>query len=165
MTSFDVVAIPTKVADLVRSTMKAPGYGHPAFAEVATGHGPCRHCLRTFDVGADRRILFTYDPFRELGCGPLPGPIFVHAEPCERYDGGAGYPDQIRAHRVTLQAFARGRRLIVEEHIDDGRVEGVAGRLLDRDDVEYIHVRDTEAGCYDFRIERAVPAPATNLRK
>jgi hypothetical protein len=28
-------------------------------------------------------------------------------------------------------------------------------RLLDRSDVAYIHVRDTAAGCYDFRIERS----------
>jgi hypothetical protein len=27
--------------------------------------------------------------------------------------------------------------------------------MLGRDDVDYIHVRDTEAGCYDLRIERA----------
>ena len=40
------------------------------------------------------------------------------------------------------------------------RVEGPAipeavSRLLSRPDVDYLHVRDTEAGCYDFRIERA----------
>src|ERR1700757_3827213 len=64
--SFRVAAIPSKVADLVRSTMRSPGYGHPAHAEVATGYGPCRHCLRDFEVGKDRRILFTYDPFHGI---------------------------------------------------------------------------------------------------
>jgi hypothetical protein len=34
-------------------------------------------------------------------------------------------------------------------------VEDEIGRLLARDDVEYIHVRDSSAGCYDFRVERA----------
>ena len=28
------------------------------------------------------------------------------------------------------------------------------GHVLSRHDVDYLHVRDTEAGCYDFRIER-----------
>jgi hypothetical protein len=30
----------------------------------------------------------------------------------------------------------------------------VLERLLARPDVDYIHVRDTEAGCFDCRIER-----------
>jgi hypothetical protein len=77
---FRVAAIPTKVADLVRSTMRSPGYGHPAHAEVATGYGPCRHCLRDFQVGKERRILFTYDPFHGIEPLPLPGPIFIHED-------------------------------------------------------------------------------------
>lgn len=154
MSSFAVIAIPTKVADLARTTGKAPGYGHPTFTEVATGHGPCRHCLLTFEIGVERRILLTYDPFREVGCPPLPGPIFVHAEPCERHDDSAGYPDQLRGHAVTLQAFGEGRRLLQEEQVADGQVEPTLERMLTREDIKYIHVRDTEAGCYDFRIER-----------
>ena len=38
----------------------------------------------------------------------------------------------------------------------DGEVEAVLQSLLERPDVDYIHVRDTAAGCYDFRVERAV---------
>ncbi len=154
MIPFEIVAVPTKVADLVRSTLKSPGYGHPAHIEMATGHGPCRHCLRTFTVGAERRILFTYDPFHELSCEPLPGPVFVHAEPCTRYYPTGGYPQQLRAHPVTLQAYANGRRLVGEERIPNGDVEPVVERLLSNPQVEYIHVRDSEAGCFDFRIER-----------
>ena len=82
---YRVIAVPTKVVDLVRSTMKSPGYGHPAHTEVASGHGPCRHCLRDFRIGQESRILFTYDPFFGLEKLPLPGPIFIHAEPCERF--------------------------------------------------------------------------------
>ncbi len=154
MTHYEIVAIPTKVADLVRSSMKSPGYGHPAHSEVATGHGPCRHCLRTFAIGEERRILFTYDPFRELACEPLPGPIFVHEDPCARYDSGAGFPEQLRKHPLTLQAYATGRHLLAEERVPDGRVEGVLESMLSRPDVVYVHVRDSKAGCYDFRIDR-----------
>jgi len=34
------------------------------------------------------------------------------------------------------------------------RAEEVAKRLLENPALRYLHVRDTEAGCYDFRIER-----------
>ena len=67
-----------------------------------------------------------------------------------------GFPSDVRAHALTLNAYARGRKLISQEYVvEDGGAEAVAERLLARADVDYIHVRDTKAGCYDFRIERA----------
>jgi hypothetical protein len=153
---FRVAAIPSKVADLVRSTMRSPGYGTPAYVEVATGYGPCRHCLRDFEIGKDRRILFTYDPFRDLEPLPLPGPVFIHAEPCERFPDHLGFPQDIRSHRLTFAAYGAGRRLLTEEYVENGDVEPVITQLLELSDVKFIHVRDTEAGCYDFRIERGL---------
>lgn len=137
--------------------MASPRYGHPAHSEIAEGYGPCRHCLRTFRVGEERRILFTYDAFDNLEPLPLPGPVFVHAEACERFAEDGGFPQGLRAHPLTFNGYARGRRLMVQEYVADGEVEPVIQRLLARPDVDYIHVRDTEAGCYDLRIER-VPA-------
>lgn len=151
--SFRVVAIPTKVADLVRSTLRSPGYGHPAHVEVAASYGPCRHCLRDFQVGKESRILFTYDPFHELESLPLPGPIFIHAEGCERCSE-TNFPEDLRGHRLTFAAYDAGRRLLGEEYVDNGQVEPVIASLLNRDEVRYLHVRDTAAGCYDFRVER-----------
>ena len=150
---YRVIAIPSKVADLVRSTMKSPRYGHPAHTEVAAGHGPCRHCLRDFRVGQESRILFTYDPFFGLESLPLPGPIFIHAEPCEQFSETGGFPKDARHHRLTLAAYGEKRRLIAEDHIENGDVEPAIQELLTAGPVKYIHVRDTEAGCYDFRIE------------
>jgi Protein of unknown function (DUF1203) len=153
--SFRVAAIPTKVADLVRSTLRSPGYGHPAHVEVATGYGPCRHCLRDFRVGKERRILFSYDPFHGIEPLPLPGPIFIHENACERFPDAAGFPEDIRSHRLTFVAYGTERLLLSEEYLENGEVEPLIARLLEPSDVQYLHVRDTEAGCYDFRIERA----------
>jgi hypothetical protein len=149
-----IVAIPTSVAQQVRETMRAPGYGHPAYTEVATGHGPCRHCLQTFRIGQERRILFTYDPFAGLQLPPLPGPVFIHEEPCARHPEDGGFPEELRSHELTLDAYGAARRLLEEEHVGEGNVEAALERMFARSDVDYVHVRDTEAGCYDFRIER-----------
>ena len=152
---YRIVAVPTRVADLVRSNLRSPGYGHPAYTELAAGYGPCRHCLRYFQIGAENRILFTYDPFHGIEALPLPGPVFVHAEACERYDEGAGFPEDLRAHGLTFAAYGDGRRLLAEKHVRDGNVEPIIDELLGRGDVKYLHVRDLDAGCYDLRIERA----------
>ncbi len=85
---------------------------------------------------------------------PLPGPIFIHAAPCSRYDEQGGFPVELLAHPLTLAGYGAGRGLREEVHVGDGPVEAVLAQLLARQDVDYIHVRDTAAGCYDFRIER-----------
>jgi len=155
MTPFRVVAILDGIADSVRADRVAPVYGHPAHVEVARGYGPCRLCLRTFTVGVDRRILFTYDSFQDKEALPLPGPVYIHEAPCERYPEDGGFPEGLRSHALTLNAYGQGRRLIAQEYVADGRVEAVIERLLARADVDYIHVRDTSAGCFDFAVERA----------
>jgi hypothetical protein len=154
MQSYRVVAVKDPIAAAVRRTLRSPGYGHPAHTEIATGHGPCRQCLNNFVVGTERRILFTYDPFNGKEALPLPGPVFIHERDCRRYPENGGFPEHLLSQRLTLNAYARGRRLIAQRYVSNGVVEpALRDLLLDRD-VSYIHVRDTRAGCYDFCIER-----------
>ncbi len=155
MAQYRVIAIPSKVAELVLATNKAPGYGHPTHTEIATGHGPCRHCLKTFTIGKEQRTLFTYDPFHGIEELPLPGPIFIHSDSCERYREDSGYPQDMLAHAAILNAYGKGQNLIARVLVDahDGH-ENAVEDLLSRSDVDYIEVRDREAGCFDFRIER-----------
>ncbi|MGE5278184.1 MAG: DUF1203 domain-containing protein [Acidobacteriota bacterium] len=155
MAPYRVVAVSEGLAERVRTSRKSPGYGHPAHSELATGYGPCRLCLRDFEVGVERRLLFTLDPFHGFETFPLPGPVFIHEEACDRYPEDAGFPPDLLSHDLTVAAYARGRVLRAEERVGAGEAEGAVGRLLARGDVDYLHVRDTEAGCYDFRIERA----------
>ena len=154
MQSYRVVAVEDRIANAVRRTLRSPGYGHPAHTDVATGYGPCRQCLKAFSVGKDRRILFTYDAFYGNETLPLPGPVFIHEHDCERYPEGAGFPVDLLSHRLTFNAYSAGRRLISQSYVSNGVVGPQIQELLENRDVAYIHVRDTNAGCFDFRIER-----------
>jgi hypothetical protein len=160
MTAIRIVAVPTEVANSVRETMRAPVYGFPAHAELATDAAPCRHCLRTFAAGVDRRILFTYDRFAGIESLPQPGPVYIHADDCPRYSGDAGFPEELRGSPRTLEAYACGRRLVAQEYVADGKFEPVIEQLLERQEVDYIQVNSTTAGCYTFRIERQVDGDA-----
>jgi len=165
MQSYRVVAVEDRIADAVRRTLRSPGYGHPAHAEIATGYGPCRQCLKTFSVGKDRRILFTYDAFHGKEALPLPGPVFIHEHACERYPENAGFPVDMLSRRLTLNAYSGGRRLVSQSYVSDGIVDPQIQQLLEDRAVDYIHVRDTYAGCFDFRIERTSnEAEATQSR-
>lgn len=151
-----IVALPTEVAKVVRATLRAPVYGFPAHAEVATDDAPCRHCLRTFTVGKDRRILFTYDRFAGVESLPQPGPIYVHAEACERYAEQNGFPEELRGSPRTVEAYGRGRRLLAQEHVSNGIFEPVIEKLFASPEVDYLQVNSTTAGCFTFRIVRAI---------
>jgi len=155
MQQYNVIAIGDRIAEAVRRTMSSPGYGHPAHVEMASGYGPCRQCLKTFAIGSERRILFTYDAFHGREGLPLPGPVFIHEAVCERYPADGGFPIDMRAHALTLNAYARGRKLVAQRYVSNGAIEFELQKLLENREVDYIHVRDTEAGCYDFCIERA----------
>jgi Protein of unknown function (DUF1203) len=150
-----IVAIPTEVAKAVRSTLRAPVYGFPAHVEVSADDAPCRHCLRTFAAGQERRILFTYDRFTGLEPLPQPGPIYIHADNCPRYREDGGFPEELRGSPRTLEAYARGRRLLAQKYVSDGKFEPVIEELFTRSDVDYLQVNSTTAGCFTFRIERA----------
>ena len=151
-----IVAIPTEVAKAVRATLRAPVYGFPAHAEVATDAAPCRHCLRAFIAGKDRRILFTYDRFAGVESLPQPGPIYVHAEACERYAEQNGFPEELGGSPRTVEAYGRGRRLLAQEHVSNGIFEPVIEKLFASPEVDYLQVNSTRAGCFTFRIERAI---------
>lgn len=147
-----IVAIDTAVAEAARAGKDAH-FGFPAFTAPAGAGLPCRHCLEWIGEG-DRATLFTLDPFAGVEKLPLPGPVYVHADGCERYPEDRALPMHLMKSPRTLNAYRKGRRLVAEEYVEEATAAGVIERLLARQDVDYIHVRSTAAGCYTFRIEK-----------
>src|SRR2546426_7796828 len=139
MGAFRFFGIPEAVAREVRESLRAPGYGHPAHKEQAHGYGPCRLCLRTF-------------PFHEPGELPAPGPVFIHAEPCQRYDAFELPPD-FRALPIVLEGYGPGGQLVAQERVGARSPEALLARLFMGSGVDYVHVRNAEAGCFMARVE------------
>jgi Protein of unknown function (DUF1203) len=152
-----IVAIPTVVAEAVRSTMRAPVYGFPAHVEAATDAAPCRHCLRLIAPGEAHRILFTYDRFSGVESLPQPGPIYVRAESCPRYAEDAAFRRNCAIVRA-LEGYARGRRLVAQQYVEDGEFEPAIETLFGIPEIDYLQVHSMTAGCFTFRIERAAPS-------
>ena len=84
------------------------------------------------------------------------GPVYIHADDCDRYDGD-GFPPDLRALELTFEAVAPGPRVVALERADGEGAEGVIERLLDLPDVDFVNVRNTEAGCFVARVD---PRPA-----
>jgi hypothetical protein len=97
--AFRIAPLPTEVAEEARRVAESGAEDHAIIkVDSATGY-PCRHCLRWAQPG-ERVILFPYasippgHPYSETG------PIFVHAERCERYGATGEYPVDFRNARV-----------------------------------------------------------------
>jgi hypothetical protein len=150
---FRFLGIPTAVADEARATLKSPQYGHPAHREIATGYGPCRVCLRTFEIGREERLLFTYQPFGEPGSLPAPGPIYIHAEACTPYNGDDLPPD-FRALPLVVEGYRSGSELVAQERVGQGDPEAILRRVFEDAGAQYAHIRNGEAGCFMARVER-----------
>jgi uncharacterized protein DUF1203 len=154
MHGFQLIPIPVHIVQKVRETLLSPDYGHPAHVEIASGYGPCRFCLRTFVEGQENRILFTYNPFRDLDSYPSPGPIFIHERPCRPFSPGTEFPEELRRIPLVLEGFGENRVLIAEDRFRDGKLEQRAQQILSDPRIKYVHLRNGEAGCFIARIER-----------
>jgi hypothetical protein len=153
MHRYRIQGIPDAIATAARDTMKSPQYGHPAHVETASGYGPCRFCLHTFEEGRDQRVLFTYQPFIDPAALPAPGPVYIHRDRCERYDG-TRLPEALRPLPLALDGYAPGGTLLVQRRVDGSRFEDVLDGVFELEQVRYAHLRNAEAGCFIARIDR-----------
>ena len=151
--SYRVVAISEEMSNEVRRTMTSPFGKLPAWSSVANGYGPCRSCLKTFRQGEEERIYITYNPFQGVSDLPLPGPVFIHTERCEEHSSGK-FPTHLLEIPMLFEGFGEHSRLVRTEPVDSERLDEQIGEILDAEGVEFIHLRNAEAGCFIAKIER-----------
>jgi hypothetical protein len=152
MLRYRVSGISEGLAQTVRSTLHSPHYGHPAHVEMATVYGPCRQCLKTFNQGQQERILFTSQPFISPGALPAPGPVFIHREACRQYDE-LRFPEGLRAIPLVMESYGERGRLLNQQRVGERTVEEVIEEQLAEPRIEYLHVRNAEAGCFIARVQ------------
>jgi hypothetical protein len=157
LAGFRVLPIDNDLADAVRKTKKYPQYGHPAHTELATGDGPCRGLFETISHTAGRPHSVHLQPFAGLDEYPSPGPVFIHADSCSGYTEPGQFPEELRSLPLTLEAYGDNRWIIARERPTGNEIETSVERLLNAEGVRYIHIRNTEAGCFIARIERGLP--------
>src|SRR6266404_8053314 len=150
--SFHIVPLPTEIADAARRVVHAGAADHALITVESPESSPCRHCLRWAQPG-ERVILFPYAaipsdlPYSETG------PIFVHAEKCERYSATDEYPAEFRNGRV-FRAYDSNYNLIDAQVVNGSEPEPVIERLFQNADTAFVDVRSVTHGCFTFRVLR-----------
>ena len=151
--SYKVIPISSEIAGSVRENLKSPQYGHPASISIATGYGPCRFCLKTFNQGQEERILFTYNSFAGLSNLPLPGPVFIHKDKCREYSEN-GFPADLIDLPMLFEAFGENSEMIKREPVEREKIDQQIQSIFVLPKVNYINIRNAEAGCFIARIEK-----------
>ena len=150
---FRVVPLETALAERIRQTM-VDDFGNKLAPEESEG-GPCRHCLKRAKPG-ESLILFSHRPFTQLSPYSEVGPVYVHAEACERYEATDIFPPEFKAGRtMTIRAYDVNEHIVDAKLATETEVEGVIEELFGDPAVAFIHARFSAYGCYACRIERA----------
>jgi hypothetical protein len=151
--TFRIIPLPTEIAEKARRAAESGAGDHAVITVDSATSYPCRHCLRWARPG-ERVILFPYasippgHPYSETG------PIFVHAEPCQRYGPTGEYPADFRNGRA-FRAYDENYNMIDAEVANEKDSEAVIEKLLENPKTQFVDARSVTRGCFTFRIERA----------
>jgi hypothetical protein len=102
----------------------------------------------------ERVILFPYasipsgHPYSETG------PIFIHADDCDRYGAINQYPGDFRNGRV-FRAYNAGYDMIDAVIANGDDPEAVIEKLFTNPQTAFVQARSATRGCYTFGVERA----------
>ncbi len=153
---FRIIPLPTKIAEAARRVVNMSASDHVMVTADSPESAPCRHCLRWAQPG-ERVILFPYSaipsgyPYSETG------PVFVHAEKCDRYSTTDEYPAEFRSDRV-FRGYDSNYKIIDAKVVAGSEPEAVIKELFDNSDVAFVDVRSITHGCFTFRVLRVVHA-------
>lgn len=150
--SFRIIPLPTEIADAARRAVRAQAADHAVITVDSPESSPCRHCLRWAKPG-ERVVLFPYiaipsgQPYCEIG------PIFIHADGCQRYSATNEYPADFRDGRV-FRAYDSNYNIIDAHVVNGSEPEVVIENLFQNPETAFVDVRSVTRGCFTFRVQR-----------
>lgn len=154
--SIQFSALPTEA---VRSLQRGgpDAYGGTPERRISDGDGvPCRHCMKNVAEG-EAYLIVAYRPFPALQPYAETGPLFLHAEECERAAEADALPEMLDSSDYIVRGYGKDDRIVYGSGAvtPTGDIPARAETLFERDDIVYIHVRSARNNCYQCRIDRA----------
>ena len=158
MTRFKCIPVPTEIAERFRAT-SVDDNGNTLRRVLASGTtgSPCRHCLR-FALPGEVMLLGSYNLPRPQGIYWTPSPIFLHAEPCDRFDdANVLAPIVADGELVSLRSYDKADQCLYDlGYVGPGKeVAALLDRRLADPRTAFIMVHTARPGCMLTRIERA----------
>lgn len=155
---FRIVPLSKEYASRIK-TAGRDDFGNEITEQIAAGYGPCRVSLKPFVPGFDSRVLIGHSPFQIANAFNQPGPVFFNSDDVDEYSDVHRFPPEIKADPanfpLTLIGYSDDQRMVFAELVGTRDVDEMISRIFDeRSDIEYLHARNAEAGCFICKIER-----------
>jgi len=157
MSAIRFVALPTELVIVLQANGLDANGQTPERALSIGGDGvPCRHCLGLV-AADDAYLILAHRPFSTIQPYAECGPIFLHAESCQRYAAPAELPPMLQSAHYLLRGYSAAERILygTGQIVSTAQLAQRAQDLFTREDVAYIHVRSATNNCFQCRIERA----------
>ena len=103
MISFRGIPMDTASAIRFRQTGRDDA-GNSLHHKIADHPAPCRHCLTEAEIGTTV-LLGSYHFGRPHGVYWTPSPVFLHAEPCGRFEQSDSVPQIVRHRLVSVRVY------------------------------------------------------------
>ena len=154
MVDFRYIAMDTASAIRFRDTGRDDA-GNSLHRKIADHPAPCRHCLADAQIGTTV-LLGSYHFGRPHGVYWTPSPIFIHAEPCERFEQTDFVPEIVRHRLVSVRAYDAADMCLYElgDVCDGTDVERLLERALADRRTDYVNIHTARPGCFLCRVER-----------
>lgn len=156
-TSIKFTPIPTKDAKAWWDG-GTDAYNQPLEIRTSDGLAPCRHCLKNAESGK-KVLLGAYKPFASTGHFAETGPIFLCAEPCDRFEGNSNDLPPVVAEREKFMIRGYSKEEAIDyttgQIVRVDELQDVANKIFAKKDVEFIHLRSAAYTCFTTRIDRA----------
>jgi hypothetical protein len=133
--------------------------GHKPERHISQGGGmmPCRHCLTDIKAGEPYLIL-AHRPFPKAQPYAEQGPIFLHAEPCQRHADSEDVPAMFLERKdYLIRGYGADDRIVygTGKIVAPAAMAEAAQEMFASGRIAYIHVRSASNNCYQARIDRA----------
>ncbi len=156
MTVLKFVALATETARSLQAG-SPDANGQAPERDISDGSAvPCRHCLS--DVAAcEPFLILAHRPFRDAQPYAETGPIFPHAEPCQRHGEVAEVPALfLNREQLLIRGYDFDDRIVygTGQVVPSAEIAATARALLAAPEVAYLHLRSASNNCYQCRIER-----------
>ncbi len=131
-------------------------YGSTPRYRVSDGNGvPCRHCLK--NIAKDRPyLLLAFRPFTTLQPYAETGPIFLHADACERATSTDAVPSILTAPDYIVRGYDVDEVIVYGTGavVPTNEIATYAEKILSDRHVAFAHVRSARNNCFQCRIDR-----------
>jgi len=149
-------AIPTADARFYQAGHADANGQKPEFQHSDGGGNPCRHCLQDIAQG-DGMLVLAYRPFSSPQPYAEIGPIFLHADECERHADEHQMPTMfLKRDQMMVRGYGQNDRIKDGSGavVPSNTVTEACQTLLEDPEISYVHVRSASNNCYQARVER-----------